>query len=144
MIQDQYKPIDQQSSPWMKNDKYPLEVESVMEYGQVTATDGEKPDWAIKLVKDFDGSILGNRDFLSNSEVMGRLTTTDALQFQSHYCPLKKIGSKDLKKTLMCLGPDQTGVIRPYFKDRRCDEFLDCLDGSDERIAPGICKEVDK
>ena len=129
----------------MKNEEYPLEVESVMEYGQVLATaEDKRPNWAIKLVKDFDGSILGNRDFLSNSELVNRVTTTDALQFQAHYCPLKKTGSKDLKETLMCLGPDQTGVKRPYFKDRRCDELLDCLDGSDERIASGICKEVDK
>lgn len=86
-----------------------------------------------------------------------RITTTDAFNLDWFYC---KAGSNPLfpnpthpyktginrdyinKETTDCEDVDRIGIIRPVFKDRLCDGFVDCFDQSDEESL-GNC-ELDK
>ena len=74
-----------------------------------------------------------------------RLSTTDAFNIDWFYCKAAPSINADYinKESTQCLRPDRIGVIRPVFKDRICDGFVDCFGKSDEDGGLGKCL-VDK
>lgn len=77
-----------------------------------------------------------------------KTTTTDMLQIDHMYCRNRQ--NFQSKETYECQTADRFGTKRPVFKDRLCDGYNDCSDGSDEgeikackalggRTADGCC-----
>ena len=94
----------------------------------------------------------GGATWASNSD---RLTTTDALQVQGGYKafqqnPLNELFTSvkynycpnDQNDLVHCQGPDQLGYIRPLFRNRLCDNIIDCYDYSDENGQIETCKKL--